>query len=388
MRRIATLVAAAFAMLLHGCNSASTSTEVAGGSSEQGNALGAVRFVVVDREGNPVTSRAEIAPANWIPGQDTTERTKQLDLKAGELGIIDSVADSISLLIKGDEGWRLARLHRGGLDTLRLEPTIELDGTVRPGDTLRVPGSRLWALSDSAGRFRFDSLPIGTTELKVNNAGKLRLDSLYPATQVWLAPVPSPLGTTTAIADSVRLLPPEVFPSAGTYQAQVDVATWHPLREATFERALSPTGPWTSYVNGMQLNESTSLWLRARVPGGLASIPKQFTWTIVPAPKKDSLLVLVDAVPAGLLYAFVPDSVTRSGDTVHVHILFQSCPDLQGHGVRGWIHGDSLGLFRLPCTQSSQTRFRLALPDAGTVRLAHTLQPKGMLFPIAPKDSP
>lgn len=387
MSRIANLVAIAFALLLQGCNSSSASTEVAGGSSEQGNALGAVRFVVIDREGNPVSSRTEAAPVGWIPGQNSGS-PRLIELGVGELGIIDSVADSITLLVKGDEGWRLARLHRGDQDTLRLEPTIRLDGTVRPGDTLRVPGSQIWTRSDSTGRFRFDSLPVGTQELQVGHAGKLKLDSLYPATQVWLAPNRSLSGTTSAVTDSVRLLPPEVYPSPGIYQAQVDVATWHPLREATFERSSSSNGPWTSYASGMQLNESTSLWLRARIAGGPVSIARHFTWTIIPALPVDSLLTMVDAAPSGLLYAFVPDSVTRSGDTVHVHVLFQSCPDLQGHGVRGWIHGDSLGLFRLPCTQSSQARFRLALPDAGSLRLAHTLQPKGMTFPIAPKDSP
>lgn len=384
MRRFASIILLLI-LLLIGCNA--TSTETAGGSSEQGNALGAVRFVVLDREGNPVRSKIEAVPSDWIPGSDST-RSIRLELGIGEWGTIDSVPDSLSILVKGAEGWILARLHRGDRDTLRLEPTIRLDGTVRPMDTLRVPGTRLWTVSDTAGHFRFDSLPIGTRKILVRNIGSLVLDSLYPATQIWLAPNPALNGSTPVVADSVRLVPPQVFPAPGTYQAQVDVATWHPLREATFERANTPNGPWVPYASGMSLQQSSTLWLRARVPGGLASSPRSYTWTILPALSKDSLLSLADASPSGLLYAFVPDSVVRKGDTIHVHVLFQGCPDLSGHGIRGWIHADSLALFRLPCTQSAQTAFHLVLPDTGRLRWAHTLQPKGMIFPIAPQDTP
>jgi hypothetical protein len=200
---------------------------------------------------------------------------------------------------------------------------------------------------------------------------------------VYLNPAPSLKDTQPASIDTVLLEPPQTFPPAGSYQAQVTIAPWHPLSEAIFEQAPSAAGPWTQVSSDIVLDSTATLWLRARVANRFVSQPQSFAYKIQPALVADTILPLVSNAPTGLLYAFVPDSVTKIGDAIHVYALVQGCTGDTAQGFRGWVHADSLALFRQPCTlQTSPTRFDLVLPGSASIDIAYTLQPLDMFFPL------
>lgn len=371
------------ASLLAGCSS--ETVQMAGGSSEQGNALSAVRLVIVDRNGHPDSARIELLPARWLPGQDSSGAHATAFVPASSTWVRDSLKQqSYQVLAEGQSGKRIALLSGipGAIDTIRLVPSLRLEGQHLPNSTVRVPGSTLETTSDLSGRFVFDSLPVGASSLKFQDTGALLIDSLFPATINYLAPSQDQASTHPATFDSVFLQPPRIYPAPGTYQAQVAITPWHPLSEALFERAASEDGPWTPIGTYFDLNTTSTFWLRARIQGRYVSKPLRFTYTIIPAASNSSILPLVATTPSGLLSAFEPDSVRKADDTLHIYALLNGCDSLTSQGIRGHLRSDTLDIFRMICPEALPTQIHMQLPDASSIHWVYTLQPKGMLFPV------
>jgi len=371
------------ASLLAGCGS--EAVQMAGGSSEQGNALSAVRILIVDREGHPDSARIEILPYQWLPGQDSSGAHARAFVPAGRIWSQDSLkSQSYRIKAEGRSGKRIALLSGlpGTIDTIRLVPSLRLEGLHSPNSVVRIPGSTLEASADLSGRFVFDSIPVGAPGLKFQDTCALLIDSLFPATISYLAPSLGLASTRPATFDSIFLQPPRIYPAPGTYQAQVAITPWHPLTEALFERAASEDGPWTPIGTYFDLNATSTFWLRARVQGRYVSKPLRFTYTIIPADTNSSILPLVAAAPTGLLSAFEPDSVRKIGDTLHVYALLNGCDSLASQGIRGHLRSDTLEVFRMICPETISTRIDMQLPNAASIHWVYTLQPKGMFFPV------
>lgn len=369
--------------LLAGCGA--EAVQMAGGSSEQGNALSAVRIVIVDRDGHPDSARIELLPAQWLPGQDSSYAHASAFVPAGGTWISDSLkSQEYRILAEGRSGKRIAILSGipGATDTIRLVPSLRLEGQHTASGSVRIPGTQLVATCSPTGHFQFDSLPVGASGLRFQDTATLVIDSLFPATNSYLTPTSGLATKRVATFDSIFLQPPRIYPAPGTYQAQVAITPWHPLSEAIFERAASADGPWTSIGTYFDLNATSTFWLRARIPGRHVSKPLSFTYTIVPADSNSSALPLVATAPTGLLNSFLPDSVRKTGDTLHLYALLNGCNSLPSQGIRGHLRSDTLDVFRLICPETTSTQIHMKLPGSSSIRWVYTLQPKGMLYPV------
>ncbi|MEN9355186.1 MAG: hypothetical protein RL318_2511 [Fibrobacterota bacterium] len=374
------------ASMLVGCGS--EAVQMAGGSSEQGNALQAIQILVVDRHGAPTPATIELLPADWSPNKDTAGFTSG-PLGQGQSWLSPSLPQgSYSILAIGDSGKRIHSMELTGnrKDTIQLEPTVRMQGTFPAGSSVQIPGARISAVTDAKGLLVFDSLPVGAKRLlirKDSTTGVLFLDSLYPSTQIYLTAYPKLSAPGPARLDSTWLTPPNVYPPAGNYQAQVTIATWHPLREATFERAPTASGPWSSFAGGIALDSSANLWLRSRVAKGYVSQPRLYSYSIAQAIRTDSSLPVIHTAPVGPFSTFMPDSIRKNEDTIHIFILTQGCSSLPAHGFGGWVHSDSLGLYRRICNQpTAPTKFHFTMQGASAIRWAHTLMPKGVTYAL------
>lgn len=158
-----------------------------GGSSDQGNALhgNAVQVRILDRFGNPLPHASlEILPEGWSSAQWPDSS------RLPDSGIVTDVHGLARLnLPSGRYAFHGRYEYLASVTYLRLDSDRNLDLVLRAAsdvvgtldstgiDTLRVPGTRLFALVGPDGTFRLDSLPQGANILTARDGRTLRLDT-------------------------------------------------------------------------------------------------------------------------------------------------------------------------------------------------------------------
>ena len=101
-------------------------------------------------------------------------------------------------------------------------------------------------------------------------------------------------------------------------------------------------------------------------------IPKYFE-------TRTGILAIDGSGPSGTLESWVPDTVWASSDTIWISTTIRACDDLSEDGLAGWLHAESLDVFKRPCPSDPGEPVRHLFhysPRVG-VWYVSTLQPFG-----------
>lgn len=188
MRKLAFVFLASWLSLI-GCGA--DTPQVAGGSSDQGNAL---HLTLATREGMPASGiMVEIHSRDWLQGTSMDPAAQAL--RTDSLGTVTIPSPRGLRLVAriGSIGtWADLDSLKAHRDTLTLQPTAKITGRITgstPGSYLAIRGTGITAGLDETGSFEL-SVPAGLGTL-----------SLVSGTEgVTLPPIATPSGTTTTLA--------------------------------------------------------------------------------------------------------------------------------------------------------------------------------------------